>query len=121
MKQIQLNSGVFLLVEVPEDAYDFVIDDDLYYKKAGVPCVKNLNGQWEIIGKGNEITEEVWRGIVEELHGHFLEYDRTSEYYTVGLDKIYGKTYFNTATESGHSWIKSHGMKPETTLILKLK
>lgn len=126
MKQIKLNSDVFLLVDVPEDAEKFMIshaqsDNDLVcFVNGFCKWIKTLEPGWEIVGKGTKITEDVWRGIVEkgkvdDVEG-FNEYCEVwySDYENPGIT-------INDATESGHSWIKSHGMKPETTLILKLK
>lgn len=81
--------------------------------------VKSFNGLWEIIGKGNEITEEVWAQILvkEDLYWE-MSYRRYPE---PGQELAFQEHIADTATESGHSLIKSHGMKPETTLILKLK
>lgn len=122
----QINHRGYLLVDdLPRDAKDFVIDGELFFKAHffGLNSISRMvklpPGQWEIIGKGNEITEEVWAQILvkEDLYWE-MSYRRYPE---PGQELAFQEHIADTATESGHSLIKSHGMKPETTLILKLK
>lgn len=125
MKQVSHRG--YLLVEVPweKTPYGFTVEQNnyqneitctLYWKYGEIEISREVLplGQWEIIGKGNEIKEEVWEDIAECISAKndlWKRYDGNT----------YWSDLFKTATESGHSLIKSHGMKPETTLILKLK
>lgn len=118
-KTVKLNSGVFLLVEVKEGNPTLEVinfDETTSWLRWFLPDWSdngNINlpaGQWEIIGKGNEITEEVWEQIFKED----------------GLNKICEHDGGGYVTESDFTsmaiaWMKFKGMSLETTLILKLK
>lgn len=67
---------------------------------------------YSIIGKGDELKEKDWRKIVkknEEYNGIWIYYD-----YVAGRA-------LHTATESGLSLLKSKGLNPSTSLIIKCK
>jgi len=131
MKEITLPSGKYLMVELLDDACDFEIKErvsmpHLFYhysrphRVIPQPWYELLPfGNWQIIGKADEID---WSGIAEkDTDGNgeqgFINY--TGDYGK--KDSVwYGCFQFYTATESGHSLLSSHGMKPETTLLLRL-
>lgn len=75
-----------------------------------------FNEKWEIIGKADCLTEKYWEGIVETHQGCVKDYVTSAK-------SSNSVTYCHewTFTKSGHSLLASHGLKPETTLILKLK
>lgn len=124
-KEVELPSGKYLLITVPED-----VDENMKPELVGMR-LQNLQwwrkpvlanpffiglppGQWQIIGKANELSEQQWKAVVDyQLHPFST--------------KVYGYTYknqesyspFKKAKLAGHSLIKSHSMNPDTTLILK--
>ncbi len=124
MTPLTLPSGKYLLVTVPEDALDIeVIPDKVdaswpdYLKFVSLKedmCAhwRLPPGRWQLIGKGGELSEEQWKGIVETEYiediGHF-----PIDYETEESD-------CSSYTESGLSLLRSHGMN-ENTIILKEK
>jgi len=122
MKEITLPSGKYLMMEVPEDAKDFIIDAELFYKASFLGSLPNIGhtkplppGNWQIIGKADEMGEDKWFNIVEH---HLYPFDNN----IAGFENYNDEGYLSliTATQSGHSLLSSHGMKPETTLMLRL-
>lgn len=117
MDNIKILIGNYFVVNVPEDAHEFEIDGELFYKasflgKQNIMQMKKLpSGQWEIIGKGDILSEEQWKGIVEY-------YPTTMTLYRDYSQQVFGDDVFFTAKESGYSLLKSRGMKPENSLIL---
>lgn len=120
-KEIQLPSGGYLLVEVPQTSTPIYQYSLIAIKEAGLSwlhyldeyendvarCEELHGNSCQIIGKGNELTENQWEEIIERWDsGRYNDYSRH-------LARV------DTATESGHSLIKSHSMKPEQVLILK--
>lgn len=68
-------------------------------------------GQWEYLGKSDQLSEEQWKGVVEVIEGDegfYHNYDLTT------FREVY-------ATESGHSLLRKHNLEKETTVILKRK
>jgi len=119
MKQFEHNG--FLFVEVPEDATNFVIDDELYYQAkfndyGAVSHMKKLPpGNWQILSKANECSEDQAKGIVEQQRGNGL----FKNYSLEGSLAQYGTYFLNRAIESLTSLILSHELKLENVLILK--
>lgn len=117
MREIQLPSGKYLLVEVPErtTAKQFFIHYDRVWVDSTYPkdyfSKRMPTGQWAIVGKASELTEQQWKGIVDRgfYEGNFCGYP------SYELKQF----FYSYAAESGQSLIKSHSMKSETTLILK--
>lgn len=122
IKTIQLSTGTWVLVEVPKEAINFRMGDithDLYYHN-GIECFIVLpkmskSTRRAIIGKASELTEDQWKQIVETFPSYRWGVRR-------GIQRF--KNYrveapFETAKESGLSLLKSQGMEPETTVILK--
>ncbi len=131
MKQSTLPSGKYLLVdEIPKDAGGVEIPDFLMDGCQFITyCVKFGDeieerdlclppGSYELVGKGDKIDEETWKGMVKGYiysgKISFQAYYDYSEREPISMDDI-----FSTAVESGISWIKSHGMEPGNVVILK--
>lgn len=122
MEQVKLTTGEYLLVEVPEGCHEIEINygkdkvvfwEDGFSSELGLPP-----GQWEIIGRASELSEEQWSGIVEPIGGwsSVLYYD----YSASGRDyRDIIESGLKSPTESGLSLIKSHSMNPETTLVIR--
>lgn len=119
---VELLDGVIGVV-VPEDANNFEVYDNnviggkcLMYLRGNpdYACEYSTNfpeGQWQILGLGNQLTEEQWEGVVDsKMEGRELWKSYETSY-----------TAFHNATESGLSLLKSKGLKPQNTLILKRK
>jgi len=122
MKQVQHNG--YLLQEVDALATDFQkrhLYDNFY--ELDIDSVEWEDYQHvlfkhdlEIVGKANELTEEQAKGIVENIFERaYYDYCKSTDGQSWGGHYIYA-----TALESLQSLIRSHDMKPETTLILKL-
>lgn len=128
------NGFKWLLVEVPEDGTSFIIyqGNQLSYEhsvtgsetgsRTGFIGEELLpSGSWEIVGKADSMTEEQWKEIVEsgvcnDSGDHGLGFFRYYREYPDELEESFG---FFSAKESGEALLLSHGLKPETTLILK--
>lgn len=86
-------------------------------------------GQYEIVGKGDQLTEEQWKGIVEVVDydippsaGNDFRGDWRSAYRDyVSLVETGCSEYpfVKTAIESGLSLLSSLSLKPEQSLIIK--
>lgn len=115
-------SQTILMLTVPEDAKPYLhkwpwLDRyALIYNAIGHDlCEIYLQeGKWKLIGKGDALSEEEWRGVVPGPP--FCSYTPQNI-----LDKKCGGVWFATAKESGHSLLASHNLRPETTVFLKLE
>lgn len=113
----------YLLVEVPEDATDFVIqkvqgikDKYLIWYSSKIDWAGQTrqylpSGSYTIIGKADQLKDSDWEGIVEWIKpkvmaGNFKDY--LHDGYIVG-----------SPTQSGLSLLASHDMKAEQVLIIK--
>lgn len=67
-------------------------------------------GNWRILGKANELTEEQWK---EVLSDHRIG----SGIYFLGYDNFQDIVYTDTATESGASLLKLHQLENPLILI----
>lgn len=126
---IQLLDGVIGVV-VPESSYMWTVvgNELLMVPHIGLSARKKYYdlppGQWQIVGLGNQLTEEQWKGIVEWYEdsndsSYDPQYNETT-YFNVFKDYVTGdEGEVDTATESGLSLLTSKGLKPENTLILK--
>ncbi len=109
MIQTNTNGQLLLMVKVKKRDHDFSITHIeipvlLWFNNAGFLCGKHLPpGEWEIVGKGDAIGEEVAASILGEV----IETDP--------------RGYRVPRRESLKWVIRSHNMKPETTVILKEK
>ena len=128
MKQIIHNQ--YLLQEVPEGQMYFVIfsnefRQEIRYNKMVSPGkfkavpIQLPPGNWQIVARASEITEEQAKGIVERFKSSW----GTFYYPEYPLEKTQGarrtKPGYDTAIESLHSLIRSHGMEVNECLILK--
>lgn len=68
-------------------------------------------GSWQILGRPKEISEEVWKGLVEFIHGY--EWAAYFDY-----EDVYCSGYHNTAIESGLSWCRANGIDEENSLLI---
>ncbi len=117
-----------IAVKVPEDASDFKLhysthwtNDDVQKLvfsseiqdplKCGGDMIHLPPGQWQILSRASELTEEQWKGIVGwfELAGKvgYRDYSHDDPRFP-----------FANATESGLSLLKSKGLNPDEVLIL---
>lgn len=120
MTTTKLKETQYLLVDVPVDAKMYGNRGEHYYHdEKGRTCYTSIGmhrfASWQIVGKGSDITEEVWRGIVELMNVDgfgqgYKDYKATQE----GDFVLHG-----LAKRSGHSWITSLGHKPESVLVLR--
>ena len=122
MTPLHIGENELLIVRVPEGSGKPFItgihgDPDLIVPDGQGGC-KWLGmlpaGEWEILGNGILITEEVAKGIVGKFHDN----DGWPGYYNY-MDEC--KTLWNKATESLHSLIRREGYEPENCVILKRK
>ena len=127
MKEIQTNGTTILLVEVPEDAIDFTIDKhrmqltatlitegsdaDYFYK---IP-----QGNYQIIGKSNELSKEQMEVICE--HGYC-----STNGIVLFNDYLNEDNTFDNITESYLSLLEANGVvdrnqieKPDESEILE--
>lgn len=127
-KPLTLPSGTYLVIELPEDIFKRAtaigVQEDMVSNNLTCNINGNIRsvcmippGSWELIGKGNEITETVWRGIVE------WSYDDDGDGNVFTNVKNYETDEWNcdTFTESGLSLIKSLGYTPLTSVLIKLR
>lgn len=114
MKQITINGRVLGIVDVPEDAYGFSLYiDGLYWLVDRGTLWGELHsmtkGNWSILGRLNDITEEQAAGIVERFHNGYRDYDIPDNRMAASLLK---------ATESLQSFFQSHGIKGNPLILL---
>lgn len=123
---ITLPSGSYLLIEVPEDAKEIVVFDNIterflsWYDGDDPPHPDHgkalPSGNWELIGKGDQLSDEIIEGIIGEWKKCYYTEDDWIRGYP-SYDKEY--ECYETAKESLVSLLTHHGYKPETTVILK--
>lgn len=118
MTPVTLDSGEYLMVDTPDGAHDFQIEGK--YKDKLCFHIEEPNpihpwptviilpvGEFEIVGIGNELTDEQWSGIVDcKLLVMFPDYTKKD-------------FYFDYPTASGLSLIQHHGMKPNCVILKK--
>lgn len=115
-----LHTGRYAILKVPEGATNIrlskpsgmYLDYDLG-KEIG--SVEMPPGNFQIVGIGRELTEVQWKEIVDRQNGSVGKY---KDYSITGSLAKYGTYLLGAATESGFSWLRSHGAD-ETFLILK--
>ena len=118
MKSISLSTGEWLLVVVPKDAICEIVNFEnlkVWVRWYTPSFSDNGNidlppGQWSIVGKPLELSEEICKTIVRVtiIQGS-----------TFGTDYQNKKAFKRSAKESLLSLVESEGFEPETTLILK--
>jgi hypothetical protein len=121
MKVHELNGRKIVAVKVPEDAHSFRIDNSGYLLMV-VPINdhnlsefylddwKPLVGNWEILGRVNEITEQVWEGVVEKG----MPFGRVKRY----KDYEFVDSCFYTATESALSFCKANSIDLQDLILI---
>lgn len=102
-----------LIVHTKRDSnYCFIGADGCLWSNYGevdVPECKLPPGTWRIVGRALELTEGQWRGVVPVLPSG-----------TRWANYEHPERLLLSATESGFSLLRSHGIEPETNpLILK--
>lgn len=126
MKEINLPSGNYIFVEVPDNAYDFELNEDDFTKVVLFKTQNNIDSveipkiSFQIISTTNDITEEQCESIVEKytnyetereqlLDGMYEDYLQKGNYWVHDSSGI--KLWaFKTAKESLQSLIQSVGL-----------
>jgi hypothetical protein len=109
-----------LIVDVPEGVHEYVLQQlpehglswlhFLNERGGDVARPEELHGNyWELVGRGDQITEE---GAAKIL-GKFMNGEGSYYYFYPGSER------FAHAIASLHSWIRSQGKEPKTSIILK--
>lgn len=130
MNWYKLNGKEILAVKVPKSKipiHEFVLqqltDVNLawlhFVDKVGIEVATGVQlppGSYSILGRGRDLTEEQWRGLVENLFGkHYKDYTLPDDH------KGYGGPFVcHTATASGLSWFKANGIDENYLLIIKM-
>lgn len=114
MNPLTLNGNALLAVDVPEDAYCFEISieeesisflfPDGDWDIIDIPHP----GNWSILGRLNDITEERAAGLVDGKGGLYKDY--------MALDN--GYEYDLLATESLQSFFRSHGVDGNPLILI---
>lgn len=116
MKTVSLSTGEWLLVEVPEDSLtvDWNITGKWIYLSPLSFRIEIPPGQYSIVGIAKDLTEEQWKGIVEQYGDGYEHYMSDDQYEK--SDRI---DLLATATLSGLSLLSSNGFEKDTCLILR--
>lgn len=75
--------------------------------------IKLPEGSWGIVGVGSSLTEDQWKGIVEQIE--VMSGDDLIDGFKDYCDPVHG---YVSPTSSGFSLLKSKGLNPGNTLIL---
>lgn len=125
MKQVTITTGkaTIVVVELPTGATNVVVrqndaQSDVWYDLDGVSHMVSLpHGQWKHAGQPSQLTEEDWKGIIDqkiETDIDETEVSTTSKDIEIVYFYDYvNKTFFgdcDTATESGLSLLKANGV-----------
>lgn len=104
-----------LIVPLPEDReWYFMTDVICLFNDTEKDIWIDLPpGPWRIVGRAKELTEEQWGRVVNcfGANGYFN--------YEVGTQYI--EALLPTATESGFSLLRSHGIEPESNPLILVK
>lgn len=134
MVSVNLYSGSYLMVEVPEGTEKMTLrcnndcDNgsisfyDIWRQKETILLIPN--GQWKLLGLAKNLSEEQWEKIVnsdvyvypDEVGNDWQLFFKD---YTDVTQVVPSEYNLPDATTSGHSLLKSHNLKPSQTLILK--
>ena len=122
---IHVNNGkTFLLVHLPE-SWDYdMIDGDLWIGPKGMygdghEMVALPEGQWQLFGKADQLSEEQVKEIVPEyLPGLYSDYSKNLK--RTAVEKVFNDPKYCTETAIGSllSLLASHNLQPSTILIL---
>jgi len=132
---ISLPSGEYLLIAVPSLANELEIFSDIlgnskimFTNPSGHRTIELIgSGNYELVGKGlaSEITEDEWKGVVEKKTWYTSALSGDGAYHRAGRKTGY-RNYpdkvctLATATESGHSLIKSLHHIPDECVLVKI-
>ena len=111
LKQLTLNNKDYVLVETPEEAHHFRICGTIlrfmskYNSRILLPP-----GSYVLLGKADELSEEVWRGIVEKCES--CEIDLFNDYTPLATHWLF------TATESAKSLISSLSLQWDRVVVI---
>ncbi len=107
-----------IAVKVPEDAGRYTMRATNHCDNGSISFYDKFTneesmclippGNWKILGRGNDLTEEQWRGIVPEM----IIGERWSNYngdYPI---------WFHSAKESGKSLLKSKNLNPDVLILV---
>lgn len=127
MKQFKYKKWLF--VEVPEDGADLIITSGgllgraLRYSICGYLRHETLpQGQYSIIGKADELTEEQWLDIGGDFPLNSCDACNSLGVWHCAHPEECGQIEICVLLdkEAGYLLLKSHDMKPNQTLVLKL-
>lgn len=121
MKQIELNlQKRILIVEAPEGELTTIgKGDEFYYAiKNDENYIKIVDGKkWKLICKGDELTEEIAKGLVKPLWDYYYNYKEDHTQPVGNYQRLATKTAlesFISAIESqGYYWGKNPVKNPE--------
>lgn len=91
----------------------------VWYKAEGMrnpKCFDLPEGNWSILGFSQDLKEEDWKRVVADYGGKLFDYDPKeypsyTDYETI--DHPFDSKFFDNATESGCSLLKSKGLYVE--------
>ena len=118
MKEITTNGITILLVEVPEDATRFVTDWKFLIVDIFSPTQKMIpipEGQYQILGKSTELSEEQMKEICPKCIGLSVYPD-----YNFKPTRLVALKFFHTVQESYLSLLEANGIdNNKIHLVLK--
>lgn len=135
MKETDIQSGIYLFIEIPDDAYDIKLSDNNGFnysikssKECFVKCFddKNINNKFEIISTIKNITEMQCKKIVQRYDfqypnrqgnsfSGYLNYEYTIKYHEEVLFD------YSTAKESFKSLVRKQGLNIEKNYLIVKK
>ena len=128
MKEIQTNGITILLIEVPEDAKNFTITEFDWFENApkwyllhetiedNCGCPIEFDGDWEILGKSTELSEEQMKEICPKCIGLSVYPD-----YNFKPTRLVALKFFHTVQESYISLLEANGIdNNKIHLVLKM-
>lgn len=114
IKQLHPKERVTLLaVKVPDGAYNFEVTNspdgslsmlEFYSDEAWDQYIDLPKGNWQLLGTPDQITEDVWSGIVEARWDYYKNYLTPKD----GNVGNYNRLVCKTATESAISFLEAN-------------
>lgn len=131
MKQKQITTGkaTIVVVDMPEGAHKINVVEGCYGNEYKDQIVYNLkeytenqildhikqidlpSSHWKLLGQFSQITEDQWKEIVESDYRGYKHYWKDNGFVPRGFNHRY-----KTATESGLSLLRAHGVVLENPL-----
>lgn len=113
MQTKNLESGRVMVVANPDDATNFtVIESHSYFHSPrlehSIGGIDLPPGQWQLLGIGSEIKEEVCSGVIPELNCRERYPNYCGDY----------PIWFHSRIESLHSLLRSMGFEPDKAIVL---